>query len=83
MGNILLHLCCGIRDFAAQLDLLPLGADLFVELCKLLINIRFFFCESLPRNTAGIQRGFCFYILLVLSFHAGETFFIKSFAHSE
>ena len=28
--HILLHLCCGIRDFAAQLDLLPLGADLFV-----------------------------------------------------
>ena len=46
--HILLHLCCGIRDFAAQLDLLPLGADLLVELRKLLVDIRFFFRESLP-----------------------------------
>ena len=46
--NVLLHLCCGIRDFAAQLDLLPLGADLLVELRKLLVDVCFFFRESLP-----------------------------------
>ena len=53
--DILLHLCCGFRDLTAQLDLLPLGTDLLVELRELLVDIRFFFCESLPWNTAGIQ----------------------------
>ena len=47
-SNVLLHLCCGIRNLTAQLDLLSLGADLLVELRKLLVDIRFFFRESLP-----------------------------------
>ena len=43
-----LHDCCRVRNLAAQLDLLPLGADLLVELRKLLVDICFFFRESLP-----------------------------------
>ncbi len=31
-----------------SLIFLPLGADLLVELCKLLVDVCFFFCESLP-----------------------------------
>ena len=47
-SDIPLHDRCRIRDLAAQLDLLPFGADLFVDLCQLLVDIRFFFRESLP-----------------------------------
>ena len=47
-SNVLLHLYCGIRNLTAQLDLLSLGADLLVELRKLLVGIRFFLRESLP-----------------------------------
>ena len=46
--DILLHLCCGFRDLTAQLDFLSLGADLLVELRKLLVDVRFSFRESLP-----------------------------------
>ena len=47
-SNVLLHLCCGIRNLTAQLDLLSLGAALLVELRKLLVDVCFFFRESLP-----------------------------------
>ena len=47
-SDIPLHDRCRVRDLTAQLDLLPFGADLLVELRKLLVDIRFFFCESLP-----------------------------------
>ena len=47
-SDIPLHDCCRVRNRSAQLDLLPLGADLFVDLCKLLVDIRFFFREGLP-----------------------------------
>ena len=47
-SDIALHDRCRVRNLAAQLDLLPLGADLLVELRKLLLDIRFFFRESLP-----------------------------------
>ena len=47
-SDIALHDCCRVRDLAAQLDLLPFGADLFVDLCKLLVDVCFFFCEGLP-----------------------------------
>ena len=47
-SHIPLHDRCGIRDFAAQLDFLPLCTNLFVELRKLFINICFFCCEILP-----------------------------------
>ena len=42
------HDRCRIRDLTAQLDLLPLGAELLVELRNLLVDVRFFFRESLP-----------------------------------
>ena len=82
-SDIALHALCRVRNLAAQLDFLPLGADLFVELRKLLVDVCFFFCEGLPRNAAGVQYRFRFCILRVLGLHAGETFFIESFAHSE
>ena len=47
-SDIALHDRCRVRDLTAQLDLLPLGADLLVELRKLLVDVRFFFRESLP-----------------------------------
>ena len=47
-SDIPLHNGCGIRNRSAQLDFLPLGADLLVDLRKLLINLRFFLCERLP-----------------------------------
>lgn len=69
--NVLLHLCCRSRNLAAQLDLLPLGADLLVELRKLFVDVCFFFRESLPRNAVGVQCCFRFRVLRVLGFHAG------------
>ena len=47
-SDIALHDRCRVRNLAAQLDLLPLGTDLLVELRKLLVDVRFFFRESLP-----------------------------------
>lgn len=47
-SDIPLHDRCRIRNRSAQLDLLPLGADLLVDLCKLLVDVCFFFRESLP-----------------------------------
>ena len=46
-SDIALHDRCRVCNLAAQLDLLPLSTDLLVELRKLL-DIRFFFRESLP-----------------------------------
>ena len=70
-SDIALHDRCRVCNLTAQLDLLPLGTDLLVELCKLLVDVCFFFCEGLPRNAAGVQYRFRFRILRVLSFHAG------------
>ena len=70
-SDIALHDRCRVRNLAAQLDLLPFGADLLVDLRKLLVDVRFFFCEGLPRNAAGIQYRFRFRVLRVLRFHAG------------
>ena len=68
-SDIALHDRCRVRNLAAQLDLLPLGADLLVELRKLLVDVCFFFRESLPRNTTGVQ--YRFRLLRVLGLHAG------------
>ena len=77
-SDIPLHDRGRIRDLAAQLDFLPLGADLLVELRKLFVDVCFFFCEGLPRNAAGVQYRFRFCILRVPGLHAGETVFIES-----
>ena len=47
-SDIALHDRCRIRNRSAQLDLLPLGTDLLVELRKLFVDVCFFFCEVLP-----------------------------------
>ena len=70
-SDIPLHNGCGIRNLSAQLYLLPFGADLLVDLCKLLVDVCFFFCEGLPLKTTGVQYRFRFRVLRVLRFHAG------------
>ena len=70
-SDIPLHDCCRVRNLTAQLNLLPFDTDLLVELRKLLVDIRFFFRESLPLKTTGVQYRFRFRVLRVLRFHAG------------